>query len=90
MKRLAVAFLALLTVTSIFAFMFYDAANIEEYVITAYFATTDFGIFCSFIHTSFETATIFVIIDCDIGKILKTSKCESHQYCLDWRRSHAI
>lgn len=76
MKRSMVAFAAFLVVASFFAFLIFEADNMAEYVNSAYFTTTLFGVFCSFIHTSTETATIFLLLDSDMGKIIDESTFE--------------
>lgn len=70
------AFAAALVVASFLAYLFTKAHSMEEYVISAYFTTTLFGVFCSFLHTSTETATIFELIDTHIGYVIEKSKFE--------------
>lgn len=75
-KRLLAAFMLFLAIVSFLAFLVYEAENMEEYVFSAYFMNVVMTIFCSFIHTSTETATMFVLIDRDIIEVIKKSKFE--------------
>lgn len=70
-KRLMVSLTASLIIASNVAFVFLEADRMEEYVFAAYFTTTGFGIFGSFIHTCTETATMFVLIDSVIVKVVE-------------------
>ena len=73
-KRLLATFIAFLSVISHFLFLFFGAEKMTQYVISAFWTTTILGIFCSFVHTTIKTATIFVLIDCDIGELVKQSE----------------
>lgn len=73
-KRLMISFMRFLVVVSFFKFFIDDADNMADYVYSAYFTATTFGIFCSFLHTSSKTSTIFILIDTDVGKVIKEGK----------------
>lgn len=63
-------------VVSFFVYLFFEADTMGEYVNAAYFTTSALGIFCSLIHTSIETTTIFLLIDIDINGIVNGSEFE--------------
>lgn len=71
--RLLVNLIAMFTVVSHLLFLFFGAESVTEYVISGFWTTTTLGTFCSFIHTTIKTATIFVLIDCGINDIVELS-----------------
>lgn len=72
--RVMVGCAAVLSIASFFTFLFFEANSLDEHVMSAYFAIALSGLFCSFIHTSTKTATMFAIIDWDIGEMVKKSE----------------
>lgn len=79
-KLLSVYFVAVLVVVSHFLYLFYEAENLTEYVYSVYWTTTMLGVLCASIDTRFETATIFVLIDSDIGETVKESEFKVSSY----------
>lgn len=74
MKRVIIICVAILSIASMFTFLFVEAKSMDEYVISAYLIVALSGILCSFIHTSIVTVTVFALMDCDIGEIIEKSK----------------
>lgn len=72
-RRVLFGSIVFLSIISFFVFIFVDAHNISEYVMSAYFLTAVTGIFCSFIDTSTKTAIIFKLIDCEFPQIIEKS-----------------
>lgn len=73
-RRVVVSVVGFLVVASFFAFLFHDADDMAEYVNSAYFCTTILGIYLSFLHTTIKTATIFELINVDMGGTIKKSE----------------
>lgn len=87
LKRLVVICSALLTVASFLLFLIYEADDMMESVNSAYFMTTLLGIFGSFIHISSKTATVFQLIDDDVGVVIEESKYISPYYIFLMRQN---
>lgn len=62
-ERLVVCFITCLMVASFFAFPFYEADDMMDYVNSAYFCTAILGTYSSFLHTTSKTAAIFAFIN---------------------------
>lgn len=86
-KRVVATFAAFLAVASFFAYPLYEADSMEEYVFSAYFITTLFGVFCSFIHTSFKTEAIFKLAD---NEMMKISRFEIGHFLLYHTYRHLL
>lgn len=76
-KRLLATIAAFLVVVLYFAFLFYEADTVTEYVSSAYMTVATLGIFMSLIDTTFKTKTIFALIDNDLRKICRKSSYRS-------------
>ena len=74
MKRLLALFACLIGVSSFYLFLFYEANSMIEYVRSAYMCVTTLGIFISMLSTAFKTKEIFILIDTNIGGIIKESE----------------
>ena len=72
-KHSLLVFLYLLIIISYFAFLFFEADAVTEYVNSAYVTVAAFGAYLSFVDTSFKTNAIFELID-NIEEISKRSK----------------
>lgn len=51
-----------LTLTSLFTYLIYVAATVEQYIYSMYMSTASFFIFVAFASTVFNTATLFNFI----------------------------
>lgn len=87
-KRLMVSFTALLVIGSLFMSFIGDVDNMIDFVYLAYFISAIIGAFCSFIHTSIKTPTIFVLIDDDLGGLIERGESNIHRNFLQYINSH--
>lgn len=77
-KRLVASFIGFLIVASFLKFLIDDADNMEDYAYSIYLTSAVIGIFCSFIHTTIKTPTIYVLINDDIGRRFEKGASKLH------------
>ena len=71
--RVLVLLACFVGISSFYLFLFYEANSVIEYVRSAYMCVTALGLNISIWNTISKTEVIFILIDTNIGGILKES-----------------